>query len=785
MAKSRDQVLEELSQQLQAVTQEREEERQQRLAAEERGQEDRRQRLAAEQREQEAKKSSQLTTLTEFLDFCHQFYSERILVQHNRSKSTKGDSNNAKKKLRPDFIVPWEDYSQIHKDTAKSLYELYPKTQPRSFDRQSVIETNGRNLIASRAIASETDIHINERIAVEGPVTQIVQHLLENPEICDAFKITGPIQFDNHANGLSEYNQEVSQSQQEQSPSTPAPSVSTASKIPRPKPDQFCVCRRNLKEERTEAALVTEYKPPHKLLRDHLIHVLGSGTNRIEVGDFLEEPKMPTSANPDELYDYCAKQTVAAVITQIFDYMTTTGTEYGYITTAEAYVFLHINPEEVAKTVYYHLAVPNLDVKNFERQSPIESDGLHLTAIGQVLMFTLLALQSDLMSQDQRHKFRAGLKPWTTDDDALLAKTPPTTDHKKKDSPSTRWRMPETKDPESTPVSKRTRSKVIASKDTCKPGPDFTRKDDRDPPSSRDANPSSLGTPTPSQTNASDKRGHHNGSSNNISSSSNGGRRRAFCTESCLKGLTEGNALDRHCPNVLEHCEEGYRGDRHQLNCEDFRMLLSDQLQRTRDEACEPMGIQGARGALFRVTLMSHGYTVAAKGTVLKFANDLRHEAEVYRRLTSIQGIHIPIYLGSLDLEKPFFYDAGVLIVHMMLLSWSGESLDSNQTSKDIGWQLSFSSLSKAIKAIHKAGVLHRDIRMPNILWNKVTQKVMVIDFERAEIAKTIPFLPPKMPAGKRKRILSADEVDGVEMTMDMMKEEMAARMLFASPYVC
>ena len=45
------------------------------------------------------------------------------------------------------------------------------------------------------------------------------------------------------------------------------------------------------------------------------------------------------------------------------------------------------------------------------------------------------------------------------------------------------------------------------------------------------------------------------------------------------------------------------------------------------------MGKQGARGALFRLTLLAYGYTFVGKGTVAEFQPDLYHEAGVYNKL--------------------------------------------------------------------------------------------------------------------------------------------------------
>ena len=72
-------------------------------------------------------------------------------------------------------------------------------------------------------------------------------------------------------------------------------------------------------------------------------------------------------------------------------------------------------------------------------------------------------------------------------------------------------------------------------------------------------------------------------------------------------------------------------------------------------------------------------------------------------------------------------------MVHLMLLSWAGEFPDGSKTSTGTDGQRWPSDLVRAVNAIHGAGILHRDIRMPNLLWNEETKRVMVIDFERAE----------------------------------------------------
>ena len=78
--------------------------------------------------------------------------------------------------------------------------------------------------------------------------------------------------------------------------------------------------------------------------------------------------------------------------------------------------------------------------------------------------------------------------------------------------------------------------------------------------------------------------------------------------------------------------------------------------------------MQGARGALFRLTLELYGYTFVVKGTVTAFTAKLKYEGLVYRHLDEDQGELIPVYLRNISLVCPYFLDFGVRIVHMLLM---------------------------------------------------------------------------------------------------------------------
>ena len=85
------------------------------------------------------------------------------------------------------------------------------------------------------------------------------------------------------------------------------------------------------------------------------------------------------------------------------------------------------------------------------------------------------------------------------------------------------------------------------------------------------------------------------------------------------------------------------------------------------------MGVYGARGALFKVRLTSHGYILAAKCTVINFVGYLNQEAAIYERLRPIQGMHVPVHLGNIDLDRPYFYNSIAEIIYIIFLSFRGK----------------------------------------------------------------------------------------------------------------
>ena len=170
---------------------------------------------------------------------------------------------------------------------------------------------------------------------------------------------------------------------------------------------------------------------------------------------------------------------------------------------------------------------------------------------------------------------------------------------------------------------------------------------------------------------------------------------------------------------------KGRGKERHAISVVQLRELLLAQIQKTINTNIEPLGIQRARGAIFKLTLESHGYTIIGKGTPPHYVADLRMENAVYDRLHEIQGTVVPVYLGAIDSPRRYFYDLDVDIYHWLLMSFAGTALTLPE----------FEAYRPSVDAIQERlmqyGIAHSDISPYNVLWDEQAKKLMMIDFER------------------------------------------------------
>ncbi|KAI1406438.1 hypothetical protein F4819DRAFT_481549 [Hypoxylon fuscum] len=487
-------------------------------------------------------------------------------------------------------------------------------------------------------------------------------------------------------------------------------------------PDQRCAYKQDTNTgEKRSMAYIIDYKAPHKITLPHLRAAFRefNGANIYE--KVICRASQPLVEDKEGLFQYHAEKLTAAAVTHIFDSMIGSGLEYGLLTTGEALVFLKIDWTD-PMNLWYHLAEPSQEV----RAHP--DDFRHYTAVSQILAFSLTALGAQSHGGKERKLATLHLRRWAIDVDKVLPSTTPTGRQAPSSSSDHKPTNHIDEDRSSIPI------RTTEQQDLRNQSPE----------------PQMPISPDPNQPGTSDQGLRDQSENKNEGSSS----RRPYCTQACLLALVRGGFLDKRCPNVTLH--RGHLDpNRHPISHRQFLQLLKEQLRHTLDDGLVVLGKDGSRGALFEVTLLRYGYTFVSKGTVRRFVPVLEHEAVVYDRLQSMQGIDVPIYLGAIDfndISRTYYYDFRVYIVYMMFLSWGGQALDEAQTVVKTDPE---QKLVQSVQRMHERGVAHTDIRELNVLWNPESCQFMLIGFDQA-ILRDIPR-PPSSQVIPQKRRASPD----------------------------
>jgi hypothetical protein len=101
----------------------------------------------------------------------------------------------------------------VQQQLFERVYEYIPRDAGLFSSTQYLTEL-GQDL-CDRPLASEKDLEAYQRSAVERPTTHIISHLQQIEEARREFNLGGGIIFENHANTLSDGNEEVQQSLQD------------------------------------------------------------------------------------------------------------------------------------------------------------------------------------------------------------------------------------------------------------------------------------------------------------------------------------------------------------------------------------------------------------------------------------------------------------------------------------------------------------------------------------------------------------------------------------------
>jgi hypothetical protein len=651
--------------------------------------------------------------VTDFLQSCHSLYRQVKPVMDNSSATT-GNTTNPVHRLFPPCITPWTDFQQRQRDGWDRLEGQSGFWNKKKYPSATALEYVARTI---DPIGSEDDLRFLERLTMENMVKHLFDEVGKDGGLTRALDVDGRITFENQASFRNEEVDKLSKSMGKLKVS--------GDKSSRPRntrADQFCVLRSS-SDGSARPVVAIEYKAPHKLTLEEI-------TTGLQ-GDIW--PERDVIDKNEDSFAFRCKNLMAAVVTQLFSYMIDKEVQYGYICTGEAFIFGHIPDDPTS--FHYSVNIPEKDY------SMDDEDRLERTAVGQVFAFTLQALRVRRPGQEWKEK-ATKLKQWKVEFLDVLQSIPITERHSKEAStykPS-RWV------PNARKIRPKTRSQCEVS------GPGLQAEEDKS--SSGDEQPD---TPSKSiQTRSRTARGKEARSSrtrqprNPTGSAGSSSKKstslyieeRSYCTHQCLKGLYDGSAVDPSCPNAHEH------GEKHMPRAS-FLKLVRTQLStdRGKDADCCPLNLHGARGALLKVRLSSHGYVFVAKGVEACNLRYLRHEARIYQHLRPLQGVHVPVCCGIIDLRVPYLYDNAEL-THLLFMSWAGRSVLGMEKTGTISKTLRncfARQKEEATAALGKLSVHHGDLEERNMTCDDRTGRLMVIDFERSSLMerKALSMLSP------------------------------------------
>ncbi|KAJ8059754.1 hypothetical protein OCU04_011394 [Sclerotinia nivalis] len=668
-------------------------------------------------------KQYELKNLIEYLRACHDL-SSSIQIIKDKTQTTQGDTTKPSGRPFPQRIVPWDDFPKLQEDIWEKLSSSAHFHSKRIFPSSHQLD-----LVRSflDPISSETGLRHFARDTVENPVRTLIQEVYKDVQLREQLQLRGTMMFESHTNlgedskGSIEESMESLSITQAAIPKNgrrkakkAAPEKRRAAKKRAGIADQFCIYEQA--DTKKTPIVSIEYKAPHKFPLEAITAGL-KGEIR---------PAEEVINKESDGFGFASKYLVVAVITQLFSYMIDKCIRYGYVFVGDATIFLYISDDP--STVYYHLSVPAQDFQEDDENR------LHRTTVAQIFAFTLGSLAAEAPGQAWNDA-AAALETWDIEHINILDKIPMTERKKQRDSPA--FRAVRWKNFGRSPI--RTRS----GRQTCRlPEIDRMRDEGDQSDEGDDGTPP---TPTPSQT--LQTKGQHQPASTAMSSSSKTGASnenaegveskpriedRPYCTHQCLLGLAYGGSMDQQCPNFRDHKKKHISRAR-------FLRLIRDQLATDRgsDADCKALYIKGSRGAMFKVRLSSHGYTLVAKGMQEYDRDHLLQESKVYERLRPMQGCQVPVCLGIVEPKLPYYYDCGIYVT-LLFLSWAGQPIFDYLTPNNEVQIVE--QATSALKAMHRLEVLHTDAELRNMVWDEQRKTLMLIDFERAKIRTRLPL---------------------------------------------
>lgn len=185
---------------------------------------------------------------------------------------------------------------------------------------------------------------------------------------------------------------------------------------------------------------------------------------------------------------------------------------------------------------------------------------------------------------------------------------------------------------------------------------------------------------------------------------------------------------DTTCPNYADH-QSGVSLTNEQL-CQKLRAQLTtgvDDAPPQFSHGYEFLNFMSGHTQMIKLRLGSSGHVLLAKAFMPSDLRVMRREARFYAHLRHLQGRYVPVCMGTIELppDKALTYD-GFRFTGLLFLAWAGTGPDQwgyvggglgHGGEADHAFVRDLTvEVRKALAEIHKAGVLHRDVALRNVL---------------------------------------------------------------------
>ncbi|KAG6214133.1 hypothetical protein E4U34_006318 [Claviceps purpurea] len=341
----------------------------------------------------------QFSTIYEYLTKCH--FSNIATIELNAYRRTKLGVTRMKNRYGPTHVNLWEGFLEEQKEIFEQVCETIGPDF-RGFPRLITVEEIASDI---RPIASEKELEMFINTYFENPARHVLRKLFSvDPEgtVCNVEGKEVVFRYYYFNQDMDDMIVDIPDTVIEipdlDTIEEPAPVQEAQEKKKRKAskpstqeegsflPDGMCVLIKWLVGQ-NQSILIFPYecKPPHNLTNKDLAAVLQL------IGNFW------TAKKPEGMSQH-TWNSVRYAITQIYDYMIRSLSEFGILTTGTAIVFLRIDWASGAKTLQYHLARPTFDAAQAS-----EADVPPLSAVGQYVSFVVRALKK---SRHGDHKAR-------------------------------------------------------------------------------------------------------------------------------------------------------------------------------------------------------------------------------------------------------------------------------------------------------------------------------------------------------------------------------------------